>query len=116
MPDENHGGSVMPLLLIVLDGVCNNEYEHIESLKHAIRRGSRNNTPLGMETDSLNCILTMLGVSKEHIPSGRAYLEALAAGLYVGPHDVVLRGPGSTLRAGAAGARRARSTFRRAVV
>lgn len=81
----------MPLLLIVLDGVCNNEYEHIESLKHAIRRGSRNNTPLGMETDSLNCILTMLGVSKEHIPSGRAYLEALAAGLYVGPHDVVLR-------------------------
>ena len=81
----------MPLLLIVLDGVCNNEYKYAESLKYAIRRGSRNNTPPGMETDSLNCILTMLGVPKEHLPSGRAYVEALAAGLDVGSHDVVLR-------------------------
>ncbi len=48
--------------------------------------------PPGFRPESMTCILTLLGVSEKDLPrTGRAYLEAQAAGIEVGPEDLVFR-------------------------
>lgn len=50
-----------------------------------------NSTPKGFKTDSLCCILNILGVDKNFIPKGRAYLEANANDIKVNENDLALR-------------------------
>lgn len=45
----------------------------------------------GFETDSQTCMLRLLGVEKECIPTGRAYLEALSQNIPVEADDLLLR-------------------------
>lgn len=47
--------------------------------------------PKGRKPDSLNCILSILGVDEDRIPCNRAYLEAVAAGVSIGKDEAVLR-------------------------
>lgn len=77
--------------MVVIDGMENEDYKYCHSLNNMSIAGSRNNTPTGMETDSLNCIMNILGVEKEKIPKGRAYLEALALGMDISDNDLVFR-------------------------
>lgn len=81
----------MAVLMILIDGIENDEYAACRSLRGVAPAGAWNNTPVGMETDSLNCIMTILGVAPARIPSGRAYLEALALALPVEAGDLVFR-------------------------
>ena len=47
-------------------------------------------TPAGFQADSFVCILTLLGLPKEAIPTGgRAWLEALGAGIAPAAEDLV---------------------------
>ena len=56
-------------------------------------RGTFVTTPPGRRPDSFVCILTLLGLSPGQIPQGgRAWLEALGAGVAPLPEDLVLRG------------------------
>lgn len=47
--------------------------------------------PSHMQPDSLNCILSILGVDERYIPQNRAYLEALASNIHVEQYEAVLR-------------------------
>lgn len=92
----------MKNILIILDGMEDIKYKELNwmtplefsdceftktiKLKHKI-----NTTPIGLETDSMNCILNLLGVDKKYIPKGRAYLEALANGIKIKDNDLVMR-------------------------
>lgn len=88
-PQEN----IKKTLMVVIDGMENSLYSEMELLsKHGIMTGCKNNTPIGMETDSLACIMTLLGVKPEHIPYGRSYIEAAALDLDILESDIVLRG------------------------
>jgi len=78
--------------MVVIDGILNADYRHFNSLKNIEISGNRNNTPKGMVADSLSCIMSLLGVKKELIPMGRAYLEALALDLDIGDEDLIFRG------------------------
>ncbi len=95
----------MPVLMVVIDGMedhadngllggsflARTGCQNIESIARRGLYGLVNNTPTGRETDSMVCILTMLGVPPHHIPRGRAYLEALSIGAKPGGEDLVLR-------------------------
>lgn len=84
----------MKTIMVIIDGAASEDYKHCKWINHIGSLGEVtkvNNTPLGMEANSLNCITNMLGVPKDEIPKGRAYLEALAIGQDVGENDLVLR-------------------------
>ncbi|MDD2494744.1 MAG: alkaline phosphatase family protein [Tissierellia bacterium] len=95
----------MKTILIILDGVSEDKIAEIDNktpLEYAFTpaidkiksQGSHFKTyfyPLYRQPDSLNCILSILGVDEGLIPKNRAYLEALSAGVNVLEHEVVLR-------------------------
>ncbi len=95
----------MSVLMVIVDGMEDDacpeldgmtplswaKCPHIRELALRGRTGLANHTPPGRETDSLTCILTMLGVPAEQIPRGRAWLEALAVGLAPEEKDLILR-------------------------
>lgn len=94
----------MRQMLVILDGAeesggyknCENPLYSAETpaLDSMRRRGTVSKEcfcPADMVPDSLICILTMLKVAKELLPEGRAYLEALAAGIPVAESECVLR-------------------------
>ena len=95
----------MKTILIILDGVSeeknillNNmtplEYANTKVLNKIISEGSKSKTtfyPPNKEPDSLNCILSILGLEESLIPRNRAYLESLAAGVKVEEDEAVLR-------------------------
>lgn len=92
-------------ILIILDGVSEeeiHELNHMTPLQYAftptlneiIKSGSHNKTifyPENRDPDSLNCILSILGVNEDMIPKNRAYLEALSAGIKIESDEAVLR-------------------------
>jgi 2,3-bisphosphoglycerate-independent phosphoglycerate mutase len=92
-------------LLIILDGMQDIPYpelggktpydsgkgESFTRLEAASAKGKLVATPLGFEPDTQTCVLTMLGVQPEDIPSGRSYTEALAVGMDVGDDDIIMR-------------------------
>lgn len=90
----------MKKLMVIIDGAVGNDYDGLNFLKHLHERGMKNNTPTGFEPDSLCCIMNMLSVNPNDIPSGRAYLEALANGVAVGENDVVFRCNGVLIEKG----------------
>ncbi len=95
----------MKTILIILDGASEEkikeldnktplEYAYTPTLNKIIRHGSHSKKkfyPDGRNPDSLNCILTILGVAEKHIPQNRAYLEAAAAGIKLDDSDAALR-------------------------
>jgi 2,3-bisphosphoglycerate-independent phosphoglycerate mutase len=74
-----------------LDGRTPLEAAHTPHLDSMTSLGSISTTPPGFATDSQNCILSLLGLPPEHIPRGRAYLEAVAADLPLEEDDLLLR-------------------------
>lgn len=88
----------MKVIFLIIDGAQNTDYDSLSFIKNADEHGFVNNTPIGMGTDSLNCILNILGVQKENIPTGRAYLEALAANCNVCDNDIIFRCNGVTIK------------------
>lgn len=83
--------SVLNTLMVIVDGMENKDYNLCENIGAFTLIGKQNNTPKGKVTDSLNCIMNMLNVPSEKIPSGRAYLEALALGIDVHDDDMIFR-------------------------
>lgn len=95
----------MKTILIILDGISeekipalNNmtalEFANTPFLDKIIYEGIHNKTvfyPPNREPDSLNCILSILGLEESLIPRNRAYLESLAAGITMEADEVVLR-------------------------
>lgn len=81
----------MSKLMVILDGFENKDYKLCKSLQHIPFAGKKNNTPIGMAANSLNCILDILGVKKENIPIGRAYLESISLGIPILDTDLIFR-------------------------
>lgn len=95
----------MKTILVILDGVSEEkikelsfktplEYAVTPILDKIIKDGTHEKRKFyleGREPDSLSCILSILGVNESSIPKNRAYLEAIAAGIKVEEHEVVLR-------------------------
>ena len=91
--------------MVIIDGMTDNaieelcgktpfEYANCVNMNYMKENGSYgefDTCPTGFEVDSMNCILTLLGVKPQYIPTGRAYLEATANGIYVEENDLVLR-------------------------
>lgn len=92
----------MKNILIILDGMEDIQYKELNNMT-PLEFSKANfllkakfkkyicTTPKGFQTDSMNCILNLLGIKIKDIPVGRAYLEALANNIKVNENDLVLR-------------------------
>jgi len=81
----------MKTIMVIIDGAEPFDYRFCENIKSIKYCKKVNNTPSKMETNSLTCIMNLLKVSKEYIPKGRAYLEALSVKEEVNEEDLILR-------------------------
>ena len=92
----------MKQLMIIIDGMADRpcdalggktprEAAHTPALDGMAATGRILTTPEGFAVDSQTCILSILGVSAGQLPQGRAFLEALAAGIPTDPGDLLLR-------------------------
>jgi 2,3-bisphosphoglycerate-independent phosphoglycerate mutase len=84
----------MKKIMVIIDGVEPADYKlcrNINKIKEIGSFRTVNNTPEGMETNSLTCILNILGVPHKRIPNGRAYLEALAINEEIDENDLIFR-------------------------
>lgn len=95
----------MTNIMIIIDGMTDRpcaelggltpfEYadcKHINYMRANGASGQMHVCPKDFSAESLACILTLLGVSSENIPTGRAYFEALAKGIAVDENDLILR-------------------------
>lgn len=95
----------MKKILVILDGISEEkikelsyktplEYAYTPTLDKIIKEGIHEKRRFYLkdrEPDSLSCILSILGVNENKIPQNRSYLEAIAAGINVADHEVVLR-------------------------
>lgn len=95
----------MKTILVILDGLSEEkvtalglmtplEYAKTPTIDKIIKTGSHSKRtfyPSDRKPDSLNCILSILGVEERFIPENRAYLEAIAANINVEQDEAVLR-------------------------
>lgn len=95
----------MANIMIVLDGLEDISYPSLEGktpydhgkganfleLEAHSAVGRFQTTPDGFEPDTQTCVLTLLGVEPEDIPTGRSYIEARAVGMPVGEDDIIMR-------------------------
>lgn len=84
----------MKTIMVIIDGAEPSDYtfcKNINQIKEIGSYGTVNNTPEGMETNSLTCILNILGVPHSNIPKGRAYLEAIAINEEIDENDLIFR-------------------------
>ena len=84
----------MATILVIIDGAESSDYKlckNINLLKEIGSFRTVNYTPEGMETNSLTCILNILGVPHNKIPKGRAYLEAIAINEEIDENDLIFR-------------------------
>lgn len=97
----------MAAIFCILDGMTGEGLEQtalpgLQRIKEEGAWGYFDTVPAGFAAESMNCIFTLLGLLPRQVPRhGRAYLEALGAGLPVAQGDLVLRG--SWLRVSADG-------------
>jgi 2,3-bisphosphoglycerate-independent phosphoglycerate mutase len=78
-------------ILCIIDGMTDKQLNRPRALL-PFAGGSFLTTPLGHETESLPCILTLLGISPKEIPhQGRGWVEAVGKGIPVTRGDLVLR-------------------------
>ena len=87
-------------VMVIVDGAGRDDYSAWQTLKNATAVYYETHTPEGMAADSLCCIMTLRGYSREFIPFGRAYLEAVSAGIPVGKTDAVFRMNGVDIKDG----------------
>lgn len=95
----------MASVMMILDGMQDVTYESLggktpydagkgdnfKFIEENSATGRLQTTPDGFEADTQTCVLTLLGVPVEQIPSGRSYLEARAIGMPVGENDIIMR-------------------------
>nr|WP_300095039.1 phosphoglycerate mutase [Sedimentibacter sp.] len=95
----------MKTILVIIDGLSEDKIHELGNktplefactpfLDKIIEQGHHSQKtfyPAHMQPDSLNCILSILGVDEHHIPKNRAYLEALASDIHIGNDEAVLR-------------------------
>jgi len=84
----------MKTIMVIIDGAESTDYTFCNNINKIKELGSSryvNNTPDGMETNSLTCILNILGVPYNRIPKGRAYLEAIAINEEIDENDLIFR-------------------------
>lgn len=84
----------MKVILVIIDGAMVDDYKDCENINYIHKNGHYglvNNTPAGLPVNSLTCIMNILGVDKNCIPDGRAYLEALAINEKVEKDDLIFR-------------------------
>lgn len=95
----------MKKIMVILDGLSEDkvpalggmtplEYANTPTIDKIIETGTHNKRtfyPSDRKPDSLNCILSILGVEERFIPKNRAYLEAIAANISVEDDEAVLR-------------------------
>ncbi len=95
----------MTKIMIIIDGMTDRpcaeldnltpfEYadcKHINYMRANGAFGQMHVCPKNFSAESLACILTLLGVPSQSIPTGRAYFEALAKGIAVDEKDLILR-------------------------
>lgn len=82
------------MIMLIIDGAESEDYkvcENIKKIKYLGTYGEVDNTPDGLETGSLSCIMNILGVPKEDIPIGRAYLEAVSKDIEIQDEDLIFR-------------------------
>ena len=82
------------VIMLIIDGAEASDYEYCKNINRIKNEGSFgrvDNTPEGRETGSLSCIMNILGVPKENIPSGRAYLEAVSENISIDENDLIFR-------------------------
>ena len=78
-------------ILCIVDGMTDKQQSRQSALL-PFARGAFLTTPANHETESLPCILTLLGLSPEEIPlHGRGWIEAIGKGIPVLQDDLVLR-------------------------
>ena len=87
-------------IVVVIDGAQSCDYETLSFPAMADSMHKISHTPKGRPTDSLNCIMFMLGVGENDIPLGRAYLEALSLDIPVRDNDLVFRCNGVDIKDG----------------
>ena len=95
----------MKYVMVILDGVQDIAYDQLGG-KTPLEAGKGRNyrrleaestkvklatTPPGWEPDTLNCMLTLFGLTPDKLPTGRTGIEALAEGVPVGGDDLVMR-------------------------
>lgn len=92
----------MKQLMVIIDGMADRpcavlggktpqQAAHTPALDGLVPIGSLLTTPEGFAVDSQTCILSILGVPAAQLPRGRAFLEALSAGISAGADDLLLR-------------------------
>ncbi|WMJ22051.1 alkaline phosphatase family protein [Paludicola sp. MB14-C6] len=81
----------MKVIFVIIDGAERSDYESLTLNQYTHEHLLLNNTPMGMNANSLTCILNILGVPHDKIPKGRAYLEALASNINIDQNDIVFR-------------------------
>ena len=95
----------MSFLLIILDGAQDITYEQLggktpldagkgERLRKLERESAKVRlitTPPGWEPDTLNCTLTIFGLTPDRIPAGRTCIEALADKIAYEKDDLLMR-------------------------
>lgn len=95
----------MKQILVILDGLSEEgvkeldymtplQYAYTPTIDELIHQGKYEKKSFYVSdrnTDSLSCILSILGVRDEFIPKNRAYVEALAANIDVDDDESVLR-------------------------
>ncbi len=95
----------MKQILVILDGLSEEKVKELKfmtPLQYAdtpiidelIKKGKYERKSFCISDknpDSLNCILSILGVKEEYIPKNRAYLEAIAANINIKDDEIALR-------------------------
>ncbi|MEG0943003.1 MAG: hypothetical protein RSD07_12660 [Angelakisella sp.] len=78
-------------ILCIADGMTHPQFTIPKPLV-PFHKGSFDTTPIGHPTESLPCILSLLGLPPEKIPhNARGWLEALGHGISLKPDDLILR-------------------------
>ena len=95
----------MSNVMVIIDGMTDNpiyelggktplQYANCKNISYIRNNGCYGEfktCPDGFKVDSMNCIMTLLGVKSRDIPRGRAYLEALAHDICINDDDLVMR-------------------------
>lgn len=95
----------MSNVMVIIDGMTDNPIDelggktpfqyakckNINYIKDNGCYGEFKTCPDGFKVDSMNCIMTLLGMESKDIPKGRAYLEALAHEIPIDDDDLVMR-------------------------
>lgn len=95
----------MSNVMVIIDGMTDNpiyelggktpfQYANCKNINYMRDNGCYGEfktCPDGFKVDSMNCIMTLLGMESKDIPKGRAYLEALAHDIAIDDDDLVMR-------------------------